>query len=66
VHKHLEIADVVLIPPTSDDTCGCKWCCFLDPCCSTDGNHVVSDCNLWSKNDIVEKWEYSSFLFYGL
>lgn len=33
----------------SDDTCRCKWCCFLSTRCSIDGNHLVPNCNLWCK-----------------
>lgn len=31
----------------SDDTCGCKWCCFLIPCCSAHSNYSLPDIYLW-------------------
>lgn len=38
---------------TADDTCGCQWCCFLNPCCSIDSIYPVSNCYLWCKWTIL-------------
>lgn len=48
---------LIIFFPITDDTCGCKWCCILNPCSCNDSSYTVPNLYLWS-----EHWSFS-FMF---